>query len=470
MIDATELKNLLQSHGQTQVLRFWDQLDQSQQEILKMQLQAIDFQELDTLIAGEDEQLDFATMAANATTPPHVRADGSGASWSIDQASAAGEAALRAGKVAAIIVAGGQGTRLGFDKPKGMYPIGPVSDRTLFQFFADTLIAINHKYQTNVPWYVMTSEATDLETRQYFESENYFGLGTENVIIFKQGTMPAVDAETGKLLLSDKHSLALSPDGHGGTVGALHRSGALADAKKRGITILSYIQVDNVLADLCDPVFLGHHLLSGSEMTSQVIRKRFATEKVGNIVKIGEEVQVIEYSDLPETAANATDENGELKLWAGSIAVHVIDIDFLDRMESSPGSLPFHRASKKVPFMNDDGETVKPDQPNATKFEKFIFDLLPKAKNAFVVETTPEKGFAPVKNADGAETDTPVLAKAMLSKLHANWLREAGATVNDGATIEINPRFALGTHDLKSKIEPGQNIAPGTFLNIRGDQ
>lgn len=465
MIDTTKRQELLETHHQSQVLRFWDELDSSQKEKLAAQIDGIDFDQLDLLISGKDQQQDFATMASKATTPPHVRADGSGVPWTIDQARQAGEQALREAKVAAIIVAGGQGTRLGFDKPKGMYPVGPVSDRTLFQFFADTLVAINAKYQTNVPWYVMTSEATDTETRAYFEAENYFGLGKDNVIIFKQGTMPAVDSQTGKLLLAEKDSLALSPDGHGGTAAALHRSGALADAKKRGITILSYIQVDNVLADLCDPVFLGHHILSQSEMTSQVIRKRYPSEKVGVIVKIDDEVMVIEYSDLPDAAAEAVDSQGELKLWAGSIAVHVIDIDFLERSQSLPESLPFHRANKKVTHLDDKGDVVVPQSPNATKFEKFIFDLLPQAKNAFVVETLPETGFAPVKNADGAETDTPALAKKMLSQLHIKWLRSVGAEVDDDAVIEINPRFALGPDDLKTKISDGQKIASKHFFD-----
>ncbi|MGB7344899.1 MAG: UTP--glucose-1-phosphate uridylyltransferase, partial [Pirellulaceae bacterium] len=298
-----KLQSSLQEFGQEHVLRFWEELSQSQQEHLTAQLSDIDLTKIATLVAGEDEKTDFAALAAKASPPDAVQADGSGASWSNEDAKTRGEEALRAGEIGAVLVAGGQGTRLGFDQPKGMFSIGPVSGRTLFQIFADRLIALSEHYDVNIPLYVMTSEATDAETRAYFSEHDYLGLRQENVRIFKQGTMPAVDAATGKLLLGSKDSLALSPDGHGGTVRALQRSGALDDAETRGIKHLAYFQVDNPLVWLCDPSFIGHHLLSGSEMTSQVVRKRYATEKVGNVVVVDGRTQIIEYSDLPVSAA-----------------------------------------------------------------------------------------------------------------------------------------------------------------------
>lgn len=444
---SSTLRQTLQSYGQTEVLRFWDELDDAGRSKLSEQLSAVDLEQLATLIDARDEQIDFAAMAERAESPPHVRADGSGTGWSIDEARQAGREALTAGRVAAVIVAGGQGTRLGFDKPKGMYPIGPVSGRTLFEIFADNLRAIAHRHQTTIPWYVMVSDATDEQTRDYFESKDYFGLGRDNVRIFKQGTMPAVGHD-GKLLLSDKDALALSPDGHGGTPAALERNGVLDDCDRRGVDILSYIQVDNPLANVCDPVLIGHHRLARSEMTTQVVRKRYPKERVGNVVAVDGNVTIIEYSDLPDTAAEATNSQGELKLWAGNIAVHVIDVNFLRRMNADKNALPFHRANKKVPHLDHDGKRIEPDTPNATKFEKFIFDLLPQAANAFVVESSPAESFAPVKNADGAETDTPLLAKAALADLHRRWLIDAGVDVADDATVEIHPSVAMSSNDL----------------------
>ena len=259
-MNLESLQNLLSPVDQDHVLRFWQELDPQQQSKLAAQIQSLDLDQLSRLIAGEDEKPDFAAMAARATSPPAVLADGSGTDWSIQQARQRGESALAAGEVGAVLVAGGQGTRLGFAQPKGMFQIGPVSDRTLFQIFADRLRAVNQHYGVEVPLYLMTSEATDAETRDYFRQNDYLGLTPESVKIFKQGTMPAVDAATGKLLLSAKDSLALSPDGHGGTVAALDRNGCLDDAQQRGVKLLCYIQVDNPLVNLCDPVFIGHHL------------------------------------------------------------------------------------------------------------------------------------------------------------------------------------------------------------------
>lgn len=457
-MNEASLRQILADHGQESVLQFWGELDDAGRKQLSDQLSDIDFDLLDTLIAGEDEKPDFAAMAASAGSPPSVRADGTGAAWSTQDAIAKGEAALKAGEVAAVIVAGGQGTRLGFDKPKGMFPVGPVSNRTLFQFFADRLSAVGKQFGVTIPFYVMTSQATDADTRQYFKANDFLGLDPSQVIIFKQGTTPAVDAETGKLLLAEKNSLALSPDGHGGTVAALDRNGCLDDAEKRGVKYLAYIQVDNPLANLCDPALIGHHIMAESEMSTQVVRKRYAKEKVGNVVLVDGRVQIIEYSDLPDSAAEATDDDGQLKLWAGNIAVHVINIDFLRRMSGSTDAMPFHRAFKKVGYVDTGGQTIQPEQPNATKFERFIFDLLPKAKNAFVVESLPSEAFAPVKNAEGAATDTASLAKKAVSDQHRKWLESCGVGVAEGVKVEINPRFALDAKSLSQKLDSHDTV------------
>ncbi len=459
------LHRLLAEHGQEHVLQFWGELNADQQEQLESQINDLDFAVLDKLAAGHGTKTDFASIASRAAPPPAVRSDGTGAAWTVSEAKRRGEAALRAGEVAAVLVAGGQGTRLGFDQPKGMFRIGPVSGRTLFQFFADRLLAVGDAYGVQIPWYIMTSDATDTETREYFQREHYLGLDPGNVRIFKQGTMPAVDAASGKLLLAQKHSLALSPDGHGGTVGALARHGCLGDAAARGIKHLAYFQVDNPLVTLCDPTLIGHHLMSDSEMTTQVVRKRYPMEKVGNVVDVDGKVQIIEYSDLPQEAAEATDDDGQIRLWAGNIAVHVIDLDFLQRMSRSADALPFHRANKKVAYVNESGETVEPVEPNAIKFERFIFDLLPTAKHAFVVEALPRESFAPVKNANGASADTPELAKQAIVDLHRRWLESVGAQVDSGVQVEINPRFSLSREDLDEKIPPNLRITADRYFN-----
>ncbi len=467
LLNSDDLKEMLVRYGQQHVLQHWSQLNSEEQSNLTAQLSGIDLAELASLVNGQDEDMDFGALASRASSPPAVRADGSGADWSLDQARERGERALRNGELGAVIVAGGQGTRLGFDQPKGMFPIGPVSGRTLFQFFADRLLAVNEKYGCRIPLYIMTSDATDQETREYFAANKNLGIPAEDLYIFKQGVMPAVDAATGKLLMQSTSSLALSPDGHGGTVSALHCCGCLADAAKRGIQDLAYIQVDNPLAHLCEPELIGHHLMAASEMTTQVVQKRYPMEKVGNVVLVDGQVQIIEYSDLPQSAAESVNEDGSLKLWAGNIAVHLFNLEFLQRVAEQTDSLPFHRALKKVTFCNEQGQMVTPAEPNATKFERFIFDLLPIAKNSFVVESHASEAFAPVKNSNGAETDTPNAAKKAIVDLHRHWLEEAGVCVDEGVQVEINPRLALTVSDLQEKIATNQRIGADRYFDTQ---
>ncbi|MEL7267588.1 MAG: UTP--glucose-1-phosphate uridylyltransferase, partial [Planctomycetota bacterium] len=312
--------------------------------------------------------------------------------------------------------------------------------------------------------YVMTSPPTHDETTTFLQQHQFFGMDPDHVKIFCQGTMPAVDASTGKVLLADKSKLALSPDGHGGTLAAMHNSGTLQHAIDRGVQYVAYAQVDNPLVQLADPALLGHHIQSGSEMTTQVVRKRYPSERVGNVVEIDGRVQIIEYSDLPDNAAQATNDDGSLKLWAGNIAVHMLDVAFIQRSISNTDALPFHRASKKVPFIDSEGMLVTPDEPNATKFERFIFDLLPSAKDAFVVEGRVQEVFAPVKNADGAENDTPSHAAAAISDLHRQWLVDAGVEVADNVTVEIAPHVALDAAQAKRTLAGHVAIRDNTFL------
>lgn len=454
----------LRAFGQAHVLRYWDELNPGQRQRLLAQLTALDLDLIARLVAGEDEKVDFASLAARAIPPPAVRRDGTGAAWSPADARAAGLKALAAGRVGAVIVAGGQGTRLGFDLPKGMYPIGPLSERTLFQYFADTLRATQERFGVEIPLYLMTSPLTHDDTLRYWTQNDHLGLDSQNVIIFCQGTMPAVDAETGKLLLAAKDSLALSPDGHGGTIRAMEQAGCFDDAQRRGVELFSYIQVDNPLASLCDPDLIGHHLVAGSDMTTQVVRKRYPEEKVGNVVMVGGKVRIIEYSDLPAEAANRRTESGELQLWAGNIAVHVLDYAFLRRAAESADALPFHRARKATPCLDEQGALVQPDRPNSIKFERFIFDLLPWAENAFVVEADPDSAFAPVKNADGEIHDTPELAKQAICRLDRRRLEAVGAIVDPGVRVEINPRFALDAEQLAERIAAGTRISQDRYF------
>jgi UDP-N-acetylglucosamine/UDP-N-acetylgalactosamine diphosphorylase len=367
--------------------------------------------------------------------------------------------------VGAILVPGGQGTRLGFDRPKGMFPVGPVAGTTLFEILAGQLKARGEAAGVTIPLYVMTSPATDAPTREEFAARDYYGLGEENVVFFCQGTMPAVDDATGKALLASKDAVAVSPDGHGGLVAALKNRGALDDMKSRGVTTLYYHQVDNPTAIVCDPAFLGAHKQLDGEVSTKVVAKAGPGEKMGVVCDVDGVTQIIEYSDLPDEAAERTDADGGLLLWAGNTAIHCFEREFLEKLadEGEAGrGLPFHVAHKKVPHLNDAGEPVEPTEPNAYKFERFIFDSLPLADVAPVVETDRTREFNPVKNAEGA--DSPATSKAALIALHHGWLAAAGATVADGVTVEILPSFAFDEAGVKAKTLAGTHYETDTVL------
>ena len=447
-----QLTAQLEPFGQTHVLQFWEQLDESQQSQLAAQIEGFDLQQLNTLYQSKDTEAHWGELAAKSTVPPAITLADFADEASFEAAYQTGAKLLEAGQVGMIIVAGGQGSRLGFDHPKGMYPIGPVSDKTLFQIFVEKVMARAQQFGSTIPLYVMTSPPTHEETIQYLTKEKFFGMNPDDVMIFCQGVMPAVDGD-GKLLLEEKGKIFVSPDGHGGALLALEKSGALADMKKRGVEHCFYGQIDNPLVQVCDPALLGYHAKSGSEMTSQVVRKNAPMQKVGNVVMADGKVQVIEYSDLPEENAKQTNDDGSLKLWAGSIAVHIFKTDFFNQMSQTADSLPFHRAHKKVAFVDSAGKAQKPDQNNAVKFEKFIFDLLPSAKNAIICEVDPADGFNAVKNAPPADAETPDHVKAAISDLHSRWFKECGVEVANGVKIEISPLFAPDSRALKLKVD-----------------
>ncbi|MBC2608112.1 UTP--glucose-1-phosphate uridylyltransferase [Pelagicoccus albus] len=441
-----ELKQLFESHGQGQVFRFWDELDETQQANLSSQASEIDLDELENLVAtlvkgggGHDEE-DFSTLkpAPYISIPENLDTD---PEWK--EAKELGEAALKAGKVAAFTVAGGQGTRLGYDGPKGTFPVTPIKSKSLFQVFAEKIQAARVRYSCALPWFVMTSDINHTATVAFFEENAYFGLAEGSVTFFRQGRMPAVDLD-GKIILEDKGSIAMSPDGHGGALRALDRSGSFQAMVDAGIEVLSYFQVDNPLVQPVDPYFIGFHLKSGSTLSSKMLPKAYEKEKLGHFCVQDGINKVVEYSDMPDELCALRDPDGQLSFRAGSIAIHVISVDFA-RSLVAPGSsvsLPFHRADKKIPFVDENGNVQKADTPNGVKFEMFVFDAIPFAKTSIVIETTRLADFSPVKNAEGI--DSPESCKADQIKLFKQWFEAAGIELPEGydLPIEVSPLFA----------------------------
>jgi UDP-N-acetylglucosamine pyrophosphorylase len=386
----------------------------------------------------------------------------------------AGEALLRSGAVGLVLVAGGQGTRLGFDGPKGDFPFAPITGRTLFAHHAAKVAALRARYGAELPWYVMTSTQNDEATRESFRSHHWFGLDPDSVHFFVQGMLPAVDKESGAILLEAPDRIALSPDGHGGLLRAMRREGVLDDARRRGVHSVVTFQVDNPMLRLAHPVFLGHHTLASAEMSSLTIRKLGPEERMGVFATVDGRTALVEYSDLPDELARQREPDGSLTFWAGSPAVHCLEVALIERL-TAPGApgLPYHRADKKVPCVTLDGAEVTPDEPNAVKFEAFIFDALPLAERVATVETERSDDFSPIKNATGA--DSPETARRDLNRLYARWLEEAGVHVPrhpDGEPcydLEIDPRLALDADELCARRPDGLTAIKGPTAIGFGD-
>lgn len=476
MTADSSLVDRLARHGQEHLLRWWPELDEASRGRLAAEVSAIDLVRLDGLIEQFVGRSDAASPPAGQVGPIEViqlpRTDGERIARR--HVAEVGAAALSAGEVAVVVVAGGSGTRLGFDGPKGTYPIGPVSAASLFQIHAEKVRAVGRRHGVTLPLYVMTSPENHAATVRFFDAHDRFGL--DHVRFFVQGQMPAVDRETGKVLLAAKDHVALGPDGHGGTLAALAAPGpdggpsCLEEMRERGVGTLFYFQVDNPLVEVADPAFLGHHRQAGAEMSFKVIEKLVPDEKLGAVVLADGVPRVIEYSDLPRDLAERRGPEGGLELWAGSIAIHLLERSFVERLVHDL-KLPFHRAVKKVSYVDESGSIVSPSGPNAVKFEQFIFDALPLAHRHALVETSRTKEFEPLKNATGPES--PATVRQRMSDLFGDWLERAGAKVArrpDGSVpfgLEISPLLALDAAELKSRIGPGLVVEGPLYLAPR---
>lgn len=434
------------THQQNHVFAYWETLSDAEKKQLLDQLSTVDFNELNNLF----QKTSIPELISSDYSPaPYTRLPQT--AKEVEEyrlAEKTGIEFIKQGKVAAFIVAGGQGSRLGYEGPKGKYPIGPVSKKSLFQIHAEKILAYSQKYDISIPWLIMTSEANYTETEEFIRENQYFGLQPKDVIIFKQKMLPSMDTN-GKLILSSKCEIFRNPDGHGGSLTALQESGALTEMKRRGIEIISYFQVDNPLIKIIDPLFIGFHLLNKADISSKALLKAYAEEKIGVFVKFANNrIGVVEYSDLPKEKMELKDSNDELSYAAGSIAIHLFNVSTIDNFTSGKNeSLPFHVAKKKIKaYVNHTYTEI-----DGFKFEKFVFDALPMTSKNFIMETTREEEFAPVKNKSGV--DSPESCHQMMTILSKKWLDAAGINIPGKARlIEISPLVAVEGSYLKNTI------------------
>ncbi len=456
-----EIIDRLFEFGQEHVLAMWRELDKQERQALLDQLATVDFKLLDSLhrtfiqtraSAHDNARIEPADFIRLPETDEEHRQR--------KRARGIGEEALRSGRVAAFLVAGGQGSRLGFSGPKGKFPVSPVKRKSLFQLHAEKLLALSRKYGTGIPWYIMTSESNHDETVAFFRDNQFFGLHEENVRFFRQQMIPALGSD-GRLFLESRSRIFTNPNGHGGSLSALQQSGALDEMRSRGIDLVFYFQVDNVLIKICDPVFLGYHIENEAEMSAKVVAKSHPHEKVGVLASLDGRLGVVEYSDLPEHEKTARNADGTLKFRAGSIAIHIFNRDFIERENMGGLRLPWHVAHKKIPYLNSAGVLIQPEKPNGFKFETFVFDALADAQKAIFMEVQREDEFSPVKNAEGEAS--PETARRDLIRQFRRWLSEAGAEIKSDL-VEISPLYALEAADLAGKLSGLQDTDGPLYL------
>jgi UDP-N-acetylglucosamine/UDP-N-acetylgalactosamine diphosphorylase len=414
----------LAAAGQEHLLRFFDDLGEEEREHLLAEIADLDLPLIERLLATSDED----EKAVPSLEPiPAIHPDDPDR----EAATEAGRELFREGKVAFYTVAGGQGTRLGFDGPKGCFPVGPATGKTLFRWHAEKVYAAGAHHGHPVPWVVMVSDANEETTRRFFEENGWFEM-KDRIRFVRQRSLPAVDDE-GRILLSTRSSLALSPNGHGGSIAALFEDGTADWLREQGVEVISYFQVDNPLLNAADLAFLGYHVRREADMSAKVVEKVDPAERVGIVALVDGRPGIVEYTELPEDLAAARDEEGRLSYRMANIAAHVFSLDFLDRIRDR--GLEYHVARKAVPTLDEDGA---PTTVTGRKFEMFVFDAIPLADGFNVFVTDRAEEFAPLKNAEG--DDSPDTVREALLERTRRWYYTAGRSipVAEGA-LELSP-------------------------------
>jgi len=445
-MDIDTLRSKLTAAGQEHLLQFWEELDTDEKQALYNELSELDLDEVLEYFQRTVAEMSSAGEKLDDKMQPLTESQCGSMAASTDSELAQYESLsleeISKSHVGILLLAGGQGTRLGTSYPKGMYDVGLPSSKTLFQLQAERIrsLEILAEKKTGVKgaitWYIMTSASTIQPTLDFFAKNQYFGLKKENVVVFQQGTLPCFTFE-GKMILGAKHKLSIAPDGNGGLYRALRREGILDDMKSKGIQFIQLYCVDNILVKVGDPLFMGYCLSKDAECANKVVRKGFPTEAVGITCKVAGHYQVVEYSEITQKSAEKRNPDGSLTYSAANICIHFFTFEFLNRIVmENERSLEHHVAKKKIPFINNEGVLVKPEKPNGIKMEKFVFDVF-KFANKFVVwECYRDEEFAPLKNAEGASDFTPTHCRNALLALHQKWLRIAGAKLINEDGIE----------------------------------
>ncbi|KAJ3640188.1 hypothetical protein Zmor_003503 [Zophobas morio] len=457
------IRERLAKQNQDHLLRFWNDLNDEEKEKFVRQLDTIQIEKVNELYERADSsfrQLEKTYLDDKMKPMPASRSESEEncPPETLEAYRNQGFEEISRGHVAVVLLAGGQGTRLGVDYPKGMYSVGLPSGKTLFQIQAERIRRLQTlaKEKTGrygkIPWYIMTSGPTDKQSAKFLEKNSYFGLSENDVILFKQGLLPCFDFD-GKILLDGKGSVALAPDGNGGIYRSLAANGILEDMQRRGVKYVHVHSVDNILVKVADPVFIGYCRSKDADCGAKVVRKNGPNEAVGVVCLVDNRVQVVEYSEITERTANLKDNKGDLVFSSGNICNHFFTVDFLkDIAKHYEDKLKLHVAKKKIPHVDDDGVFVKPSKPCGIKIEKFVFDVFEFSKRFHTWEVPRRSEFSAMKNADSEKKDCPSTAKSDLLTLHKAYIEKAGGVV-ECDKVEISPLLSYDGENLEERVK-----------------
>ncbi|KAE7995916.1 hypothetical protein FH972_000676 [Carpinus fangiana] len=444
----------LKDYGQEDAFALWDELSPEERDLLVKDMESLDLPRIDRIIRWLPAAAIEPVPESSVSTVEERSLEHRERWWKM------GLKAISEGKLGVLLLSGGQGTRLGSSDPKGCFNIGLPSAKSLFQLQAERILCVQRlaAQATNegsagsvqIHWYIMTSPFTDDATRKFFESHKFFGLEADQVTFFQQGTIPCVSKD-GRFIMETPYRVSKAPDGNGGVYSALKSSRLLEDMATRGIKYVDCYGVDNALVRVADPTFLGYFMDKGVAAAAKVVRKAYPQENVGVFVRRGKggPLTVVEYSELDTSLASAINqETGRLRFCWSNVCLHMFSLDFLNQVASGlEKDSIYHLAEKKIPSIH--GQTM------GLKLEQFIFDAFPYAPSTALFEVLREEEFAPVKNANGSNFDTPDSARLLVLRLHSRWVVAAGGFLTHSVPlyltgVEVSPQCSYAGENLEA--------------------
>ncbi|XP_057651906.1 UDP-N-acetylhexosamine pyrophosphorylase-like isoform X2 [Diorhabda carinulata] len=461
-MSLNEIEDTLFAYNQQHLIQYWKELTEEDQLSLITQLKNINFNNVSNLFQKAQTYIQEGIQKLDDHMKPVPRnkfeAELKLDTKVLEEYFLLGLKEISKGHVGVILLAGGQGSRLGVTYPKGMFPLELPSGKTLFQIQAERIRRIQKLAEERtgkygkICWFIMTSEENHEPTENYFNKHGYFGLNKEDVILFRQGLLPCFTFD-GKIILEDKNRIALAPDGNGGIYKALQKNHIVEHMKKRNIKYVHVHSVDNILVKVADPSFIGYCVKKGADCGAKVIPKENPHDALGVVCEVNGKFQVVEYSEITDKTANLRNEEGELVFSAGSICNHFFTSDFLEKASTVyEKELKPHVAKKKIPYIDESGNRIQPKTPNGVKIEKFIFDVFEYSQNFVTWEVPRNAEFSPLKNCESVHKDCPSTCKRDLLLLHKSYIQKAGGIVKC-EELEISPLLSYAGENLESKVK-----------------